>query len=136
MAKIRKDLIGSVLVDNPAGGDPIVLVAGDRVPEGVVLGDHVLAKKDTGGGSQDASTGAGGTDGAGTPESAAGNPTQPPAEGSLAVPPLNGAGSSKDAWRDYAGKAAEKAGLQIDIPADAKRDDIVEALRSAGIPVE
>lgn len=136
MAKIRKDLIGSVLVDNPAGGDPIILVAGDKVPEGIVLGDHVLAKKDTGGGSPDASTATGGTEGAGAQESAAGNPTQPPTDGSLAVPPLNGAGSSKDAWRDYAGKAAEKAGLQIDIPADAKRDDIVEALRSAGIPVE
>lgn len=86
--------------------------------------------------SQDASSVAEGPAGAGVQENSAGDPTQPPADGSLAVPPLNGAGSSKDAWRDYAGKAAEKAGLQIDIPAEAKRDDIVEALRSAGIPVE
>lgn len=136
MAKIRKDLIGSVLIENPAGGDPIVLVAGDKVPEGVVLGDHVLAKKDTGTASVEADVSAGGTDGAGAQESAAGESTQPPAEASLVVPPLNGAGSSKAAWLDYAKKAAQAAGLQIDIPADAKRDDIVEALRTANIPVE
>lgn len=42
MAKIRKDLVGSVLIENPAGGDPIVLVAGDEVPKGVELGEHVV----------------------------------------------------------------------------------------------
>lgn len=85
---------------------------------------------------QEAPNDAGDVDGVGVQEVSAGNPTQPPVEGSLAVPPLNGAGSSKAAWLDYATKATAAAGLQIDIPADAKRDDIVEALRSAGIPVE
>lgn len=86
--------------------------------------------------SQDDPPTAAGTDGATAQESAAGDPTQPPATGSLTVPPLNGAGSSKAAWQEYAATAAKNAGLQIDIPADAKRGDIVEALRSAGIPVE
>lgn len=38
MAKIRDDLAGSVLVSNGA-----FLHAGDEVPEGVTVGDHLIA---------------------------------------------------------------------------------------------
>lgn len=117
MAKIRKDLVGSVLVENPAGGDPIVLVAGDKVPDGVKLGDHVLEPKSD-------KTGTGPT------------PAAAPADGTLVVPKLVGKGSSTDDWRAYAGKATAAAGLQLAIADDAKRADIIEALKGAGIPVE
>ena len=40
MAQIRGDLIGVVWVE--ADGHAIALKAGDPVPEGVTLGDHVL----------------------------------------------------------------------------------------------
>lgn len=52
----------------------------------------------------------------------------------LEVPPLNGKGSSAGAWRAYAIAAAKARGLNIEIPEDAKRDDIVEALTAAGVP--
>ena len=44
MSKIREDLEGVVVIGT--GGDPIVLHPGDDVPEGVELGDHVLAGDD------------------------------------------------------------------------------------------
>lgn len=52
----------------------------------------------------------------------------------LAVPPMNGRGSGADAWRGYGLAAAERAGITLDIPADAGRDDIVALLEGAGIP--
>lgn len=118
MAKIRKDLIGAVLVENPDGGDPIVLVAGDKVPDGVKLGDHVLAPKSE------------------KDDSAGSTPAATPNDGALVVPKIVGKGSGADAWREYAGKAIAAAGLQIEIADDAKRSDIIEALKGAGIPVE
>ena len=51
----------------------------------------------------------------------------------LVAPPRVGAGSSAEAWRTYALAAVEKAGLNIEIPEGTKRDDIVEALETAGI---
>ena len=54
----------------------------------------------------------------------------------LVIPPKVGRGSSADAWREYAGKAAEKAGLRIEFDDDAKRDDIITALEEAQIPTE
>lgn len=54
----------------------------------------------------------------------------------LVIPPKAGRGSSADAWRDYAGKAAETAGLRIEFDDDAKRDDIITALEEAQIPTE
>lgn len=130
MAKIRDDLVGSVLVENPNGGDLIVLVAGSKVPKGVELGAHVLAPKGSGA-SGEASTPTG--DGSGASESDAGSGG---GSDDLVVPPMNGAGSGAGAWREYGIAAAAKAGLQIDIPEDAKRGDIVDALKSANIPVE
>lgn len=50
------------------------------------------------------------------------------------IPPLTGKGSSVDAWRAYANAAALARGLNIEIPEDAKRGDIVEALEAAGVP--
>lgn len=114
MAKIRKDIIGSVLVDNPDGGDPIVLVAGDKVPDGVELGDHVLANE----------------------EPPAGGATGSPDASELSLPPRGGAGSGADAWRAYGVAAAKAKGFEIDIPADATKTDIIEALKSVDIPVE
>lgn len=52
----------------------------------------------------------------------------------LEIPPLVGKGSSTDAWRAYAVAAAKARNLNIEIPADAKRADIVDALTGAGIP--
>lgn len=52
----------------------------------------------------------------------------------LEIPPLVGAGSSAGAWRAYALAAAKARGLNIEIPEDAKRGGIVEALTAAGIP--
>ncbi|MFT4281179.1 hypothetical protein [Microbacterium sp.] len=131
MAKIRDDLVGSVLIDNPEGGDPIVLLAGDKVPEGVELGDHVLAPKGGGNGSKGKSkgkdTGAAGKS-ASEPGAASGD--------ALTVPPMVGKGSSAADWRVYALAAAEKAGLSIEIPEDAKRADIISALEGAEIPVK
>lgn len=69
-------------------------------------------------------------------EPGAGGDTGSQETSSLVPPPLTGAGSSADAWRDYAGTAAEAAGLQIELDADAKRGDIVEALKAAGIRTE
>lgn len=42
MAKISDDLVGVVTTYNAAGG-PVVLKAGDDVPAGVEVGEHVLA---------------------------------------------------------------------------------------------
>lgn len=60
----------------------------------------------------------------------------PPAQTSLTPPPKSGAGSSADVWRDYAVKATAAAGLNIDLPADAKRDEIIAALAEADIATE
>jgi hypothetical protein len=56
---------------------------------------------------------------------------QPPGQTSPpAPPPRAGAGSGRDAWADYA-RANE-----FDVAGDAKREDIIDALEAAGIPVE
>ncbi len=135
MAKISKKLVGSVLVANPAGGDPLVLRAGDDVPEGIELGDHVLepekapkTDKSPKGGAKKAEKAA---------KSAKAPASEPaPTGDELAVPPLTGAGSSAAAWRQYAIAATAKAGLQIEFADDAKRADIIAALQTASIPTE
>jgi hypothetical protein len=45
-------------------------------------------------------------------------------------PPPSGPGSGAPAWRSYA------AGRGVTVPDDAKREDVVEALREAGHPVD
>lgn len=52
------------------------------------------------------------------------------------LPPRGGAGSGADAWRAYGVAAAKAKGLEIEIPGDATKTDIIEALKGAGIPVE
>lgn len=63
-------------------------------------------------------------------------PEPEPTPEALVIPPKAGRGSNADAWRDYAGKAAERAGLKIEFDDDAKRDDIITALEEAQIPTE
>jgi hypothetical protein len=45
-------------------------------------------------------------------------------------PPKAGAGSSAEAWSKFA------ASKGVDVPADAKRDDVIAALEAAGVPTE
>lgn len=52
------------------------------------------------------------------------------AEDGEGPPPQAGKGSSEAAWASYA------AGQGVDLPAGAKRDDIIAALTTAGVPVE
>jgi len=64
---------------------------------------------------------------------AAGSDSTPP---ELTSPPKGGAGSSRDAWIDYAKAALERAGKAVEIDDDDTRDDIIAALAEAGIPTE
>lgn len=61
---------------------------------------------------------------------------EPESTDAFTIPPKAGRGSSVEAWRTYAGEAAERAGLTIEFDADATRADIIEALSEANIPVE
>ena len=45
-------------------------------------------------------------------------------------PPKGGPGSGRDAWAAYAGQH------DVDVPADATREDIVAALEAADVPTE
>lgn len=125
MAKIREDLVGSVLVENPEGGDPIVLTAGDKVPKGIQLGEHVLAAKSSASdeGGQTPAPPAGGAQ--------AGENVEP-----LVIPPKAGAGSGVDAWRAYAVEAIKRAGLNIAFDDAASRSDIIAALDAEKIATE
>jgi uncharacterized membrane protein len=54
----------------------------------------------------------------------------------LSIPPKGGPKATADAWAAYAKQEIASRGLQIDIPADASRGDIIDALTSAEIPTE
>lgn len=108
MASIRKDLVGVTIIRDFAG-QYYILHAGDEVPDGLTVGRHLL------------STG-------GAPKAIK------PVEN--AVPAKAGRGSSADAWKAYAEAAIADRGLHIDIPDDATRTDIIEALQEAQIPTE
>lgn len=54
----------------------------------------------------------------------------------LLIPAKAGPGSTTAAWAEYAAKATAARELNIEIPADAGRDDIIDALNDAGIPTE
>lgn len=107
MAKIREDLVGITIIRDDSGLDHI-LHPGDTVPAGLTVGEHLL--------------------GDATPESGKSADSK--------VPPKGGPGSGAPAWRAYALEAATAAGLNIDIPEDADRGDIIDALTTAGIPTE
>lgn len=47
-----------------------------------------------------------------------------------AIPPKNGKGSGRDNWAAYAND------VDVDIPADASRDQIIELIAAAGKPTE
>lgn len=173
MAKIRKDLVGTVLAVNESQQYKS-LTAGEIIPAGYFVGGHAVEGGDvrdqTPPWARKAAAPAepsGSTPGilesliasGAAPEEilvsvaehlgveipaleaaegaeAEGNSETVENAAPLSIPPKAGAGSSADAWRDYAAKAVKAAGLNIDIPADAKRDDIIEALEGAKIPTE
>lgn len=158
MARIRADLVGAVLVTLPGSSDPIALTAGQKVPEGIEVGDHVLEPSGSSEGTTTstaeqaaedaaaASKKAAKKDAKSAAKRAAKDAESTPASGEagksedtasqLTPPPLNGAGSGAPAWREYAIKSTAAAGLSIEIPDDAKRSDIIDALHSAGIRTE
>lgn len=70
------------------------------------------------------------------PHASGQKPREPTEAAGIPVPPRAGRGSGLDVWREYAIAATAEAGLKIDIPEDAKRDDIIGALSDAGIRVE
>lgn len=57
-------------------------------------------------------------------------PAEPPSPVEEGPPPRSGAGSGRDAWAAYA------AANDFEVAADAGRDDIIEQLAEAGIPVD
>lgn len=119
-SKIRKDLVGVVHAYNDAY-DSVVLAAGDKVPDGFFVGEHLLkAAKDETEPTEPV-----------TPTTPV-TPNEPvtPAEPvtptpSTDAPPRNGKGSGKDAWAAY----AESIGVVIE--ADWSRDDITAAVDAA-----
>lgn len=67
----------------------------------------------------------------GEAEGSAPAPVDRASSGSTPAPPAKaGPGSSAEAWRDYA------KGVGVEVPGDAKRDDVIEAIRAAGKPVD
>lgn len=114
MAKIREDLIGITIVRDAAGQDHI-FGAGAEIPKGLFVGDHLLA----------------------APTKGEGKKAEESAKIAESVmPPKGGPGSGAPAWRDYATAEVAKRGLNIEIPDDASRDDIITALEEAQIPTE
>lgn len=108
MAKIRDDLFGVVIAFDHRGG-VYTLAAGDDVPEGVTVGAHALADAQE---------------------------EKPKEATALVAPPKAGPGSGVEAWRTYAVDAAAARGFKIDIPSDANRGEIIDALADADIPTE
>lgn len=116
MAKIRADLVGVVYPYNSAGIPlGVALAAGDTVPKGAVVGPHLLETSDA----QAPEESPAGTPL--TPEEAAeavrreAATEQTPTPVGLEAPKGNG---SRAEWAAYA------AGLGVEVPEDAKRDDI------------
>jgi hypothetical protein len=52
----------------------------------------------------------------------------------LPIPPKGGSKATTEAWAAYAKQEIAARELSIDIPADASRKDIIEALEAAEIP--
>ncbi|GGO59113.1 hypothetical protein GCM10010910_01310 [Microbacterium nanhaiense] len=106
MTKIRDDFNGITILRTDGGLD-VILRAGDTVPDGLSVGEHLIAKQAV--------------------ETSPAAPT---------VPPKAGPGSSAKAWREYGVRETSARGMNIDIPEDASKADIIDALESAGIPTE
>lgn len=164
MAKVRKDLEGSVLAVNQAE-QFVHLTAGEKIPKGYFVGGHAVEDGDPADQTPPwKHRGMGivesvpytdplqqAVDSGASPEEIlaavaerlgvplltahAAEPEDASSE-DLGIPPQSGRGSGDAAWHAYATAAAEKAGMQIEIPGDAKKADIIEALKGANIPVE
>jgi hypothetical protein len=104
-------LTANVVVVDPETSAPVLLEAGSDVPEWAEdqVGDHVL----------EGESGNDSRKGEGHGEKSAGNP-----------PPLQGAGSSKAKWAEYAHAHG------VHVGDDMSRDEIADACRKAGVPVE
>lgn len=99
-SKIREDFVGVTHVYGD-GGDTIVLAAGDKVPDGYVVGDHLIEAS-----SEDET-----------------DPSKP--ETPAGPPPRSGKGSGLEAWTAH----AESVGVAIE--ADWSREDIIAAVDAA-----
>ena len=115
MPTIRDDLEGVVYIPRNHGASaPLVLRAGDTVPDGVTVGDHLLST--------------------GTEPKAPPAPPAAPADddGAPVEPPRSGKGASKAAWAAFA------ATLGIESLPDASREDYIAAVDEAlgRIPAE
>lgn len=95
-----------VTIVRDAAGQDHILYPGDPVPAGITVGSHLAAGS-----------------------------SKPEQSGSR-IPPKAGPGSGAKAWREYAAETVAAAGLNIEIPADASKSDIIEALEEAQIPTE
>lgn len=140
---IREDLEGVVYVRRGDFGTPVALRAGDKVPSGVTVGDHLLARK--GRGDSDAGAPHGSTadelakakaDTEAAAKAAAEAEEKAKAEAvggqqgqgdenPLPEPPRNGAGSGVAAWQAYADA------IGVEIPEGASRDEIIAAVDEA-----
>lgn len=57
-------------------------------------------------------------------------PEPPSSQTAVEPPPQSGRGASAEKWREYA------ASQGVEVAEDAKRDDVIDALRAAGKPVD
>lgn len=128
--KIRSDFEGITIVR--VGTRDVVLRAGDTVPEGVYVGVHLIETKVE----PDEAAGDGSETNEEPDEADESSEAGADKGASLEIPSRHGPGSSTEAWRAYAVAAAAEREFNIDIPEDAGRAEIIEALASAGIPVE
>ncbi|MCX4470458.1 hypothetical protein OOK41_09080 [Micromonospora sp. NBC_01655] len=107
-------LTANTLVTHPETGEVVLLAVGGIVPEWAAgrVGAHLL----DGGSPRPVSAPASAPAGSGSSE---GDP-----------PPKGGAGSGAQAWREYA------AANNVEVAADASREDVVAALDAAGVRTE
>ncbi|AXH89412.1 hypothetical protein [Micromonospora aurantiaca] len=145
------NLIGNTVVLHPKTGEPVLLAGGGPLPDWAtdLVGAHLLDGPK--GSSPSASpTPAPGEsreqkrarllaqlaelgDDDGSDESAqapTGSPEGGPEGGQDGPPPKGGAGSGAPAWREYA------ASNEVEVPADASREDVIAALDAAGVRTE
>lgn len=104
-------LNANTLVTHPETGEVVLLASGGEVPgwASSLVGAHLVD------GGSDESVQA---------------PTGSPEGGQDGPPPKGGAGSGAAAWREYAAKH------NVEVSADASREDVVAALDAAGVRTE
>ncbi|WP_194821300.1 hypothetical protein [Micromonospora sp. S-DT3-3-22] len=132
-------LTDNTVVRHPETGEPVLLAAGGSLPDWAtdLVGDHLL-------------------DGAGRPAPSAPGESREQQRARLLAqlaeldgdepgdadadagqgrgddgpPPKGGAGSGAPAWREYADRRG------VEVPADASREAVIEALDAADVPTE